>query len=328
MLNRRRALAGIAGVFAAPWTGFAQAMRAGGLVSADVHVDGYPTVEAVRWIAAELERQTGGRLRLKLFHSGQLGRESDTVDLARNGVIDLTRVHISVMANAVPASRVLALPYLIESTAHLRRAVDGEPGRAVLDAMAARDLLGLAVYDGGARCIYNVRHPVSQPADLAGLKLRVPPSDLFIDMTRALGANATPLSYGETFAALQTGLIDGAENNWRSFQSSRHYESAKYWANTGHSYAPDLLLMSRRRLALLSAADQALIRDLAAASVTVMRQRWDVEETRARETVLAAGVQQTDVDVEAFRDATAGVVRRAEADSDVARLVRAVRDLA
>ena len=328
MLNRRRALAGIAGIVAAPWAGVAEARRASGLVSADVHVDGYPTVEAVRWIAAELDRHTGGRLRLKLFHSGQLGRESDTVDLARNGVIDLTRVHISVMANAVPASRVLALPYLIESTEHLRRSVDGAPGRSVLDAMAARDLVGLAIYDGGARCIYNVRHPVTRPADLAGLKLRVPPSDLFIDMTRALGANATPLSYGETFAALQTGLIDGAENNWRSFQSSRHYESAKHWANTGHSYAPDLLLMSGKRLALLSPADQALIRELATASVAVMRQRWDVEEVRARESVLAAGVRQTDVDVEAFRDATAMVVRRAEADADVARLVRAVRDLA
>jgi tripartite ATP-independent transporter DctP family solute receptor len=328
VLSRRRALASIAGAVAAPWTGLAEARRAGGLVSADVHVDGYPTVEAVRWIAAELEKRTEGRLQLKLFHSGQLGRESDTVDLARNGVIDLTRVHISVMANAVPASRVLALPYLIESTAHLRRAVDGVPGRAVLDAMAARGLVGLAIYDGGARCIYNVRHPVTRPADLAGLKLRVPPSDLFIDMTRALGANATPLSYGETFAALQTGLIDGAENNWRSFQSSRHYESAKYWANTGHSYAPDLLLMSSRRLALLSPADQALIRELASASVAVMRQRWDVEEIRAREAVLDAGVQQTDVDVDAFRDATAMVVRRAEADTDVARLVRAVRELA
>lgn len=328
MLNRRQFAKGIASAIAASGAGAASGASSGRLVSADVHVSDYPTVEAVRWISTELERRTAGRLRLKLFHSGQLGREGDTVDLVRNGVIDLTRVHISVMGNAVPASRVLALPYLIESTAHLRRAVDGEPGKAVLDAMAARGLAGLAIYDGGARSIYNVRRPVRSPTDLAGLKLRVPPSDLFIEMTRALGANATPLSYGETFAALQTGLIDGAENNWRSFQSSRHYESARYWADTQHSYAPDLLLMSARRLGLLAQGDQELLRELAQRSVARMRELWDAEEVRARAAVLAAGVERTDVDIAAFRAATAPVIRRSAADPEIARLIRVVREMA
>ena len=242
-------------------------VRRGRLVSADVHVGDYPTVEAVRWISTELERQTAGRLRLKLFHSGQLGRESDTVELVRNGVIDLTRVHISVMANAVPASRVLALPYLIESTAHLRRAVDGEPGRGGARFDGRAGPRGPCDLRWRARCIYNMRRPVSFPHELAGLKLRVPPSDLFIDMTRALGANATPLSYGETFAALQTGpdRRGGEQLAQLPVEPSLRVGAllVRYAALLCAGPAADV----RRRLGLLAQGDQELLRELAQQSV-------------------------------------------------------------
>jgi tripartite ATP-independent transporter DctP family solute receptor len=329
MLTRRHMLgslvAGVAGAAAAQPQGSLPARR---LVGSDVHVAGYPTVMAQQWMGEELARQTNGRLTLRLFHSGQLGRESDAVELVRNGVIDMTRVHISVMANAVPATRALALPYVIDSTAHLRRAVDGEPGRSVLASLQVRGLVGLAIYDSGGRCIYNTRHPVSKPEELHGLKLRVPPSDLFIDMIRAFGANPTPLAYSETYSALQTHLIDGAENNWSSFRSSRHYEVARYWSDTRHSYAPDLLMISASVLASLRPADQELLRDLARQSVAHMRGLWDIQEDKARSEALAAGVKEVQVDREAFRRSVEPLLAEQLKYPDIARLHARIRELA
>ncbi|MEY2853970.1 MAG: hypothetical protein RL030_1102 [Pseudomonadota bacterium] len=329
MLTRRGLLSGlVAGVASPAFAAAAEVLPGRHLVGSDVHVAGYPTVKAQQWLGEELARQTDGRLTLKVFHSGQLGRESDAVDLVRNGVIDMTRVHISVMGNAVPATRALALPFVIDSTAHLRRAVDGEPGRAVLDSLRARGLVGLAIYDSGGRCIYNTRHPVSTPAELSGLKLRVPPSDLFIDMISAFGANPTPLAYSETYSALQTHLIDGAENNWSSFRSSRHFEVARYWSDTRHSYAPDLLMIAARTFASLRPADQELLRELARESVVHMRELWDVQETQARSDALAAGVKEIEVDREAFRLTVQPLLAGQLKDPVIASLHARVRELA
>lgn len=190
------------------------------LTASDVHVSGYPTVEALRWMGKELDRESSGNLSLRVYHSGQLGRENDTIDLARFGALDITRINFASLNNPFPVTRILSLPYIIESTEHLRRVVDGHVGRDILASFERRGLVGLAIYDSGARCFYNHLRPVTEPRALVGLKIRVPPSDIFVSMVRALGANPTPLSYGEIFSALQTKLIDGAENNWTTFRRS------------------------------------------------------------------------------------------------------------
>ena len=184
--------------------------RSAVLTAADVHVNGYPTVEAVRWMGETLARETHGRLAIRIYHSGQLGRETDAINLARFGALDIARVNVAALNNAFPLTDVLALPYVFEDVAHMRRALDGAAGREILAAFEARGLKGLAFYDSGMRCFYNHRRPVVEPSDLKGLKIRVPPSDIFVGLVRALGANPTPLSYGEVFSALQTHLIDGA----------------------------------------------------------------------------------------------------------------------
>ena len=241
--TRREFVAGLLGAAATP---LVHAEERAVLRAADVHPAGYPTVAAVAWLDSELEREFGGQLRLHLHHSGQLGSEKDTLELARVGALAVTRVHSSVLNNTVPATRILSLPYVIDSTAHLRRAVDGAFGDAILAACERHGLMGLAIYDSGARCIYNTRRPVTVPEDLRGLKLRVPQSDIFLESLEVLGASPTPLAYGAVFSSLQTHLIDGAENNVPSFYSSRHFEVARFWSATEHSYAPDMLLMSRR----------------------------------------------------------------------------------
>lgn len=307
MIRRRALLAAAAAVVVAR-AGRAAPRQA--LTAADVHVDGYPTVMAVRRIGEILERETGGRLGTRVYHAGQLGREGDTVNLARFGALDITRVNMAALNNMFPATRILSLPYVFDSVAHLRRALDGEPGRAILSDFERRDLVGLAFYDAGARCFYNARHPVRAPADLAGLKIRVPPSDIFMDLVRTLGANPTPLAFGEVFSALQTGLIDGAENNWQTFHTSRQFEVAQHWSQTEHSYSPEALLMSRARFDALAPPDRELLRAAAAESVPYMRELWDQSEVRSRDTVLAAGTRVAAVDLDAFRVAARPVLRR------------------
>ncbi len=305
---RRRALLAAAAALVVARPGRAAPRQA--LTAADVHVDGYPTVMAVRRIGEILERETDGRLGTRVYHAGQLGREGDTVNLARFGALDITRVNMAALNNMFPATRILSLPYVFDSVAHLRRALDGEPGRAILRDFERRDLVGLAFYDAGARCFYNARHPVRAPADLAGLKIRVPPSDIFMDLVRTLGANPTPLAFGEVFSALQTGLIDGAENNWQTFHTSRQFEVAQHWSQTGHSYSPEALLMSRARFDALAPPDRDLLRAAAAESVPYMRELWDQSEIRSRETVLAAGTRVAEVDLDAFRVAARPVLQR------------------
>ncbi len=323
--TRRRLLGAVGTVAAGVALPAAARPGPGELTATDVHVGNYPTVEAVRWMGERLADATRGRLGIHLFHSGQLGREPDQIDMARFGAIDLTRVYTGGLHNAFPRTVALGLPYLVRSKAHLRRVIDGPVGASVLEGFAARGLVGLALYDCGARSVYNVRGPVTVPADLHGLKLRVPPSDVFLGLMRALGANPTPLPFGEVFSALQTHLIDGAENNIKSFHSSRQFEAARFWSDTGHSYAPDVLVMSRRRFESLDRADQHLIRELAAASVRVMRERWDATETEAREAVVAAGVAVNEVDREAFEAAARPVRDTYEPHPEIAPLVAAIK---
>lgn len=298
------------------------------LTATDVHVKDYPTVAAVDWIGRQLEEATGGRLRLRMYHSGQLGRESEAIDMARFGAIDITRVYSGALNNAFPLTQVLSLPYVFDSVAHLRRVLDGAVGAQVLRGFAARELVGLAMYDCGARCFYNVRQPIRTPADMRGLKFRVPSSDIFMRMIRLLGGNPTPLAYGEVFSALQTHLIDGAENNLRSFHSSRQFEAARHWSQSEHSYAPDVLLMSKRSHDALAPRDRGLLLEIARASVAVMRRLWDESEAVARRSLVEAGVRMNDCDLPAFRKAVAPLLDDYHRVPALEALYRDVRSLA
>jgi len=306
-MNRREILVGL-GALCATHSRFASAQSNTLLTAADVHIDGYPTVEAVRWIGRKLQQETAGRLNIRVYHAGQLGREADTIDLARFGALDITRVNFASLNNPFPLTQIFSLPYVFNSVEHMRRAADGDAGKAVLDGFAKRELVGLAIYDAGSRSFYNTRRPVHEPKDLHGLKIRVPPSDIFIELARALGANPTPLPFGEAYSALQTHLIEGAENNWRTFHTSRHFEVARYWSQSSHSHSPEALLMSRRAFDALDPADRDLLVATARESVPFMRQLWDRMDAESREIVLKAGVQANEVDSTAFHKAARPVV--------------------
>jgi len=323
-VKRRELLLG----FGAACVAAAPVARAAGgrlMTAADVHVDKYPTVEAVRWMSRKIEAETNGRLAIRVYHAGQLGRESDTVELARFGALDITRVNFAPLTNAFPLTRLFALPYVFDSVEHMRRIVDGPAGKAVLDSFQSRDLIGLAIYDAGVRSFYNVHRPIVEPADLHGLKVRVPPSDIFLQIGRALGANPTPLPFGEVYSALQTHLIDGAENNWRTLHTSRQFEVARFVSLTEHSHSPEALLMSRRTFDALSPSEREIVLRAATESVPVMRELWDRMEADSRQFVLNNGVQANAVNMEAFRKAAEPVVTATLQDARLRKLYEDIR---
>jgi tripartite ATP-independent transporter DctP family solute receptor len=295
------------------------------LTAADVHPRDYPTVAAVGWINEQLAAEFGGELTLRQYHSGQLGTEKDTLELARIGALAITRVHSSVLNNVVPATRILSLPYVFDSTEHMRRAFDGAFGREVLAGCERHGLIGLALYDSGARNFYNTRHPIEAPSDLHGLKLRVPQSDIFIESVEALGASPTPLAYNAVFSSLSTHLIDGAENNWPSYYTSRHFEIAPYMSESEHSHAPDVLLMSKRVADSLPQRQREFLLEAARRSLPLMRARWDELVGTARRTVVAAGVEVAPIDRPAFRSAVQPLLDRYLNDPEIKRLYDLLR---
>lgn len=267
---------------------------------ADAHPADYPTVRAVEFMGRYLAEKTGGRLGIKVFAGGQLGNETDTLEITSFGGIDFNRVNFAPLNSVEPMTLPFSLPFVFDSVDHMRRVVDSEVGDEVLAAMEPHGLIGLAIYDSGARSFYNAKRAISSPADMKGMKIRVPASDLYVAMVNALGANAVPIPFGEIYQSLAQGVIDGAENNWPTFVGERHYEVATYLSLTEHLLTPEALMMSKVSWDKLSAADQVLVREAAKASVIEMRRLWDERVEEAKATVAASEVQVNEVDKEPF----------------------------
>ncbi|WP_067335765.1 TRAP transporter substrate-binding protein [Stappia indica] len=261
------------------------------LRSSDTHPDGYPTVEAVKYLGELVKERSNGRIEIEVFHSAQLGQEKDTIEQTQFGVIDMNRVSLGPFNNIIEETQVPSLPYIFRSVDHMHKVMDGPIGQEILDAFSDHDLVGLVFYDAGSRSFYNRQKPVESMADLSGMKFRVMQSDLFVDMVNALGANATPMPYGEVYSSIQTGVIDGAENNWPSFESSGHFEVAGYYTLDEHLIVPEVLVMSKKSWDKLSAEDQALIRQAAKDSVPHMRKLWAEREAASEAKVREAGVK-------------------------------------
>lgn len=281
------------------------------LRSSDTHPEGYPTVVAVQKMGEMLEERTGGRLCIEVFHSAQLGQEKDTIEQTQFGVIDMNRVSLGPFNNIIEETQVPSLPYIFRSVEHMHKVMDGPVGQQILDAFSGHDLVGLAFYDGGSRSFYNSQKPINSMADLAGMKFRVMQSDMFVDMVAALGANATPMPYGEVYSSIQTGVIDGAENNWPSYDSSGHFEVAKYYTLDQHLIVPEVLVMAKSSFDKLSAEDQEIVRQAARDSVPVMRELWEAREKESEARVREAGVEiVTDIDKTPFIEAMVPVYQK------------------
>jgi tripartite ATP-independent transporter DctP family solute receptor len=283
----------------------ASAVMARDFRSADVHPKDYPTVMSVKFMGDELAKATGGKYNIKVFGDSSLGSEKDTVEQVKIGALDMVRVNTSAFHGIVPESMIPSFPFLFRDIEHFRKSVYGAPGDKILAAFEKAGFIGLVMYESGARSMY-AKKPIKNLADLKGLKVRVQPSDLWIGTISALGASATPVPYAEVYTGLKTGLIDAAENNYPSYETAKHYESAPVYSETMHVMAPEVVVFSKKIWDTLSKEEQAAIRKAAKDSVPYYVKQWEAKEKASKEAVIKGGakiVPAAEIDRKAFVEA-------------------------
>lgn len=316
-------LAGAALLAAALMAGTASAQTV--LRSSDTHPDGYPTVEAVKYFGELVKERTAGRYAVELYHSAQLGEEKDTIEQVRAGVIDLNRISMAPFNGLIPETTVPSLPYIFRSEDHMHKVMDGAVGDQIAAAFEQVGLVLLAFYDGGARSFYNSKKPINSVADLAGMKFRVIQSDIFVDMVAALGANATPMPYGEVYSAIETGVIDGAENNFPSYDTAKHAEVAKFYSLDEHTMVPEAFVMAKSSWDKLTPEDQAIFKAAAKESVARQRELWTAKVKESRAKVEAAGSRITTPDKQPFIEAMGPVYEKHVKDDKLKAMVEAIK---
>lgn len=249
----------------------------------------YPTTLGAKEFARLVEERTDGRIKINVFHSAQLGDERSVIEAIQMGGIDFARVNTQPMGEFSPGMRALALPFLFDCEDHLWRVLKGSVGEELLADLSASNMIGLAYYESGARSFYNSVRPIETPADLEGLKIRVQQAALMVDLVEALGGSATPMPFGEVYTAIQTGVIDGAENNWPSYFATSHYEVARYYTVSAHTRSPEVLIASKALWDRLSEEDQKIVRQAALDSIALQRASWQEWVEKAIAAVIANG---------------------------------------
>lgn len=298
------------------------------LKAADVHPAGYPNVVAVENMGKKLDAATNGRLKIQTFPGGVLGGEKEMIEQTQFGAINILRTSLGPVGTVVPEVNVFNMPFVFRSQDHMRAVIDGAIGDELLAKISASPakLVAIGWMDGGSRSLYT-KKPVRSPADLKGQKVRMMGNPLFVDTMNAMGGNGISMGYGEVFTALQTGVVDGAENNAPSFFTSNHYSTgAKFYTQTNHLIIPELLVVSKVTWDKFSKDDQALLKKVGREAQLEQRALWDksVEDYTAK--LKAAGVEFINVDTKAFYDATAPVRAKYGANyADLMKRIEAVK---
>jgi len=280
------------------------------LIASDDHNAEYPTTKGLFKIKEIVEKETGGALKVVVRHSAQLGSEKETIELTQMGIIDINRVSCSPMASFAPEMGVFSLPYIFRDSGHEWKVLNGEIGRRLGKQLEDRWLVTLAYYDSGARSFYNKDHPIEKPEDLDGLKIRVQKNPVMIDLVNTLGASAVPMAFEEVYSAIQTGVIDGAENNPPSYVTTGHYEVAKYYSLDGHSRIPEIVLFSKKVWDTLPGGEREILAAAARESQEYQIELWQAKEEEAMEIVRERGNEINTPDKQAFIAAAAPIYEK------------------
>src|SRR6476619_1301878 len=247
------------------------------LKATDVHPLGYPTVEAVVQMGKKLEAATNGRLSIQMYPSMQLGGEKEMIEQAQVGALAIARISVGPMGPIVPELNVFNLPFMFRDNAHMEKVIDGEIGAELLKKLSEHPtagLIGLCWMNAGSRNVYNSRHPIKTVEDLKGLKIRMMGNPVFVDTMNSLGGNGVAMGFDQLVNAMQTGVVDGAENNYPSYATGQHFRYAKYYSLTAHLMIPELLVFSKKSWDGLSKEDQALVMKVAKEAQAEQRKLW------------------------------------------------------
>ena len=277
------------------------------LKATDVHPLGYPTVEAVVAMGKKLKAATGGRITIQMYPSMQLGGEKEMIEQAQVGAIAIARISVGPMGPLVPELNVFNLPFMFRDDAHMEKVIDGAIGDELLNKLSEHPtagLIGLCWMNAGTRNVYNSKRPVRSIDDLKGLKIRMMGNPVFVDTMNALGGNGVAMGFDQLVNAMQTGVVDGAENNAPTYATGQHYRYAKYFSLTGHLMIPEILVFSKKTWDTLGKDDQALIRKLGREAQQEQRRLWYAMEESSVRQIQAAGVEIIKVDdKKAFQEA-------------------------
>lgn len=321
-MNIAKRLCRIASLAAAGAVAFSLAAEARELRGWNLHVPDYPGSIAMEKFGELIAERTEGRYTGSVFHNGQLGDQRFAIEQFALDGIDFAVFSGGSLGDFANQVNIVSMPYVFRSAEHMFAVVDGEIGERLSAALEPHNMVALAWYTGGARSFYTVGKPINEPADLAGLKIRVPDAEIFVSTVEALGANATPLAFGEVYTALQTGVIDGAENNAPSFESTRHYEVAKFYSLDEHLMVPEALVVSKSLWDSLSDQDKEIFRAAARESAQMQRELWAEREERSNAILTEAGVQVNVIeDKQPFIDAMAPVYDKLVNTDDLRQLL-------
>jgi tripartite ATP-independent transporter DctP family solute receptor len=273
--------------------------------AADVHPPGYPNVVAIENMGKKLEKETNGRLSIQMYPSMQLGGEKEMIEQAQVGALQIARVSVGTLGPVVDDLNVFNLPFMFRDEAHMRKVIDGPIGAELLAKVTASParLVGLGWMDAGTRNVYTSK-PIKEPADLKGLKMRTMGNPLFVETMNAMGGNGVPLGYDQLYSALQTHVVDGAENNPPSMLTANHYQVVKIYSLTGHLIIPEMFVFSKASWDKLTPQDQALVKKHSREVQMEQRALWDKYVGEAEAKLKAAGVQFVPADKPAFFKAT------------------------
>ena len=286
------AVGSLSAVEAAEWRGW------------NIHVDGYPNTVAMDKFAELIAEKTGGEITLKMFHAGVLGNQPDAIEQVRAGALAIGNFNLGPMGPTIPETNVVSLPFVFKDMGHMHRALDGEAGAQISAGMEKKGLIALAWYDSGARSFYNSQKPIEKPEDVSGLKVRVMNNDLYSGMIEALGGNPSPMAFSEVYQSLKTGVVDGAENNWPSYESTGHFEVAGFYSLSQHLIIPECVCVHADTYNALSDDHKAAVKEAAVESAVLQRELWEARAAESREKVMAAGVQFNEIaDKNAFQEA-------------------------
>jgi tripartite ATP-independent transporter DctP family solute receptor len=261
----------------------------------NIHVAGYPNTVAMDKFAELLKEKSGGKMTVKMYHSGTLGSQPDAIEQLRIGGIEIGNFNLGPLGPIVPEANVVSLPFIFKDVDHMWRVLDGEAGDIINEGMTKYGITPLAWYDAGARSFYNSKKPIMKPEDVTGLKVRVMNNDLYSGMISALGGNPSPMAFAEVYQSLKTGVVDGAENNWPSYESTGHFEVAKYYSMSQHLIIPETLCINAKVWQGLSPEDQKILKEAAVESAMLQRKLWKEREKASEEKVLAGGVQFNEI---------------------------------
>jgi len=286
----------------------------------------HPVHKAMVFMAEKVREKSGGKLRIDIYPSETLGNEKECIEQLQMGALAMTKTSSAPLESFVPIMKVLAMPYLFKDSEHCWKTLLGPIGKELLAAGETVGLRGLCFYDAGARSFYTTNRPVSTPADLSGMKIRVQQSPMAIEMIQAMGASATPIAWGELYTSLQQGVVDGAENNPPSFETSMHYEICKYYILDEHTRLPDVLLASTAIWKRLSPEFQKILQEAVDESVTYQRKLWAEKEKDSLEKVKNAGVKMIHPDKEPFRKAVQSMWEEYEG-TEIGRLAEKIQEI-